>query len=383
MLCTIPNIGGSFQLLLFDGQRPLKATTGPTREGERPVLNTTIMLFLVQDGITNGAIYALLGLALVLVFAVTRVILIPQGEFVTFGALTYATLSTGNMPGTAWLAVAMGVVAFGLDLFAGRRSLHLRRVGRAFAVNILLPVAIYALTFWLAGKNTPIAVNIALSLLIVAAIGLFLYRIVFQPLAHTSVLVLLIASVGAHLALQGLGLVFFGAEGQRGPAISDAAFTVGPLRFTGQSIAVYAITIAFIVGLWLFFGLTLYGKALRATAVNRLGARLVGIRTTLSGQIAFLLASVIGALSGILIVPITTLYYDTGFLIGLKGFIAAIIGGLVSYPLTAVAALVVGTVEAFSSFYASNFKEVIVFTLILPVLVLRSLAAPEVEEEKD
>ena len=235
MLCTIPNIDGTFQLLLFDGQRPLKATTGPTREGERPVLNTTIMLFLVQDGITSGAIYALLGLALVLVFAVTRVILIPQGEFVTFGALTYATLSTGNMPGTAWLAVVMGVVAFGLDLFAGRRSLHLRRVGRAFAVNILLPVAIYALTFWLAGKNTPIAVNIALSLLIVAAIGLFLYRIVFQPLAHTSVLVLLIASVGAHLALQGLGLVFFGAEGQRGPAHlgcapSRSARCVSPAR---------------------------------------------------------------------------------------------------------------------------------------------------------
>jgi branched-chain amino acid transport system permease protein len=341
------------------------------------------MLFLVQDGITNGAIYALLGLALVLVFAVTRVILIPQGEFVTFGALTYATLSAGNMPGTAQLAVAMGVVAFCFDLFAGRKSLRPRLVGRAFAVNILLPVAIFALTFSLAGPKTPIAINIGLSLLIVAAIGLFLYRIAFQPLAHASVLVLLIASVGCHLALQGLGLVFFGAEGLRGPAISDAAFTIGPLRFTGQSIAVYAITAAFIIGLWLFFGLTLYGKALRATAVNRLGARLVGIRTTLSGQIAFLLASVIGAISGILIVPITTLYYDTGFLIGLKGFIAAIIGGLVSYPLTAVAALVVGGVEAFSSFYASNFKEVIVFTLILPVLVLRSLAAPEVEEEKD
>ena len=341
------------------------------------------MLFLVQDGITNGAIYALLGLALVLVFAVTRVILIPQGEFVTFGALTYATLSVGQVPGTARLAVAMGVVAFGLDLFAGRRSLHAKMVGRAFAVNIILPLAILALTSWLAGRQTHMAINIALSLLIVAAIGLFLYRIAFQPLAHTSVLVLLIASVGCHLALQGFGLVFFGAEGQRGPAISDAAFMVGPLRFTGQSIAVYAITTAFIVGLWLFFGYTLYGKALRATAVNRLGARLVGIRTTLSGQIAFLLASVIGAISGILIVPITTLYYDTGFLIGLKGFIAAIIGGLVSYPLTAIAALVVGSVEAFSSFYASNYKEVIVFTLILPVLVLRSLAAPAVEEEKD
>ena len=100
------------------------------------------MLFLIQDGITNGAIYALLGLALVLVFAVTRVILIPQGEFVTYGALTYATLSAGNVPGTARLAVAMGVVAFCLDLFAGRSALHARLVARAVAVNLLLPVAI-------------------------------------------------------------------------------------------------------------------------------------------------------------------------------------------------------------------------------------------------
>jgi branched-chain amino acid transport system permease protein len=346
-------------------------------------LNTTIMLFLVQDGITNGAIYALLGLALVLVFAVTRVILIPQGEFVTYGALTYASLASGRMPGTAKLAVAMGVAAFAFDLFAARRSLHWRRVARAFLVNIVLPCAVLALTFFFVSRHPPALVSVALSLVIVASIGLFLYRLAFQPLAHTSVLVLLIASVGCHLALQGLGLLFFGAEGQRGPTIADTALSAGPLRFTGQSIAVYGITVAFIVALWLFFGLTLYGKALRATAVNRLGARLVGIRTSLSGQIAFLLASVIGALSGILIVPITTLYYDTGFLIGLKGFIAAIIGGLVSYPLTAIAALMVGIVESFSSFYASNFKEVIVFMLLVPMLLLRSLAAPAVEEEKD
>jgi branched-chain amino acid transport system permease protein len=346
-------------------------------------LNSTIMLFLVQDGITNGAIYALLGLALVLVFGVTRVILIPQGEFVTYGALTYASLASGQFPGTAKLAVAMGVVAFGLDIFAGRKALHRRLVARAFLINIVLPTVVFGLTSWFAGRQGGIAVNIALSLLIVASIGLFLYRIAFQPIAHTSVLVLLIASVGCHLAMQGFGLVFFGAEGQRGPPISNQAFTVGALRFTGQSIAVYAITIAFIVALWLFFGFTLTGKALRATAVNRLGARLVGIRTTLAGQIAFLMAALIGAISGILIVPITTLYYDTGFLIGLKGFVAAIIGGLVSYPLTAIAALVVGIVEAFSSFYASDYKEVIVFFLILPVLVLRSLAVPAVEEEKD
>ncbi|HWW48100.1 MAG TPA: branched-chain amino acid ABC transporter permease [Xanthobacteraceae bacterium] len=346
-------------------------------------MNSTILMFLLQDGITNGAIYALLGLALVLVFAVTRVILIPQGEFVTYGALTYAALASGKFPETAKLAVAMGVVSFVFDLVSTRRSFHLPRTLRSLAVNIVLPVAVLAVAMIFAGRKNPVIVDITIAILIVACIGLYLYRIVYQPIAHASVLTLLIASVGAHLALQGFALVFFGAEGLRGPAISDASFALGGLTFTGQSIGVYLITIMLIVALWLFFGYTLFGRALRATAVNRLGARLVGIRTSLSGRLAFLLAAVIGAISGILIVPITTLYYDTGFIIGLKGFVVAIIGGLVSYPITAAAAIMVGIVEAFSSFYASNYKEVIVFTLILPILIMRSLAAPEVEEEQD
>jgi len=346
-------------------------------------LDTTILLFLLQDGITNGAIYALLGLGLVLVFAVTRVILIPQGEFVTFGALTYASLAVGKLPGTARLAVILGLVALCFDLIAMRNTLTMRSVLRSVLIYAVLPLAILGLTGAVTGPKNPVALNFLLSLVIVAPIGLYLYRIAYQPLAHASVLVLLIASVGVHLALQGLGLVFFGPEGLRGPPISETAITLGALRITGQSLGIYAITALLIVSLWLFFGRTLYGKALRATAVNRLGARLVGIRTSLSGQLAFLLAAVIGAVSGILIVPVTTIYYDTGFLIGLKGFVAAIIGGLISYPLTALAAVLVGVVEAFSSFYASNFKEVIVFTLLLPVLVLRSLAAPAVEEEHD
>jgi branched-chain amino acid transport system permease protein len=346
-------------------------------------LDTTILLFLLQDGITNGAIYALLGLALVLVFAVTRVILIPQGEFVTFGALTYATLAAGKLPGTVWLAVLMGAVAFVFDLWTMRLAFRLPRVLRSAALYLALPLLVLALTHAVAGRANTVAMNVILSLVIVAPLGPYLYRIAYQPMAEASVLTLLIASVGAHFALLGLGLVFFGPEGLRGPALSSASISLGPLPVTGQSLAVYGVTAGLIVALWLFFGYTLYGKALRATAVNRIGARLAGIRTSLSGQLAFLLAAAIGAISGILIVPITTIYYDTGFLIGLKGFVAAIIGGLISYPLTAVAAIVVGCVEAFSSFHASNYKEAIVFTLLLPVLILRSLAAPEVEEEHD
>jgi len=105
--------------------------------------------------------------------------------------------------------------------------------------------------------------------------------------------------------------VFFRRRRPAGTALSNAALTVGPLRFTGQSIAVYGLTIAFIVGLWLFFGYNADGKALRATAVNRWARAWSASGPTLSGQIAFLLASVIGRFLGILIVPITTLYYDT------------------------------------------------------------------------
>ena len=96
----------------------------------------------------------------------------------------------------------------------------------------------------------------------------------------------------------------------------------------------------------------------------------------------FFFAALIGALSGLLVAPLTTIYYDSGFLIGLKGFVAAIIGGLASYPLAAGGAVLVGLLESFSSFWASAFKDVIVFTLIIPVLMWRSLTSHHVEEEE-
>jgi len=141
-------------------------------------------------------------------------------------------------------------------------------------------------------------------------------------------------------------------------------------------------SVMLITALYLFFERTLYGKALRATAINRIGARLMGISTVMAGKLSFLLAALIGAFSGILIAPITTIYYDTGFLIGLKGFVGAIVGGLASYPVAAAGAVLVGLLESYSSFWASAFKEVIVFTLIIPVLVWRSLTTHHVEEDE-
>jgi len=338
-----------------------------------------ILLILLQDGIVNGAIYALLALSLVLVFAVTRVVFIPQGEFVAYGALTYAALDEGRLPGSIWLLAALGGAAMLAGLGTVRRTLTAPAVLR-LAVECLLVPALVLLAVWLTPPRPGVLVEALLTLAIVTPMAPYIYRLAFQPLAEASVLVLLIASIGVHLAMLGLGLVFFGPEGFRATGFSDARYAVGGLVIPGQAIWIVGTTLTLMGGLYLFFDRTLSGKALRATAVNRLGAQLVGIATAVSGRLAFLLAGAIGTLSGVLIAPLTTVYYDSGFLVGLKGFVAAIIGGLVSYPLAALAAVLVGCVESLSSFYASAFKEVIVFTVIIPVLLWRSLRGPAEEE---
>jgi branched-chain amino acid transport system permease protein len=345
-------------------------------------MDLQIALLLGQDGITNGAIYALLALALVLVFAVTRVIFIPQGEFVAYGALTLASFQAGKTPGTLWLLVGAGVVVALIDISLALRAGAYRKLPRIVGWNLLYPAAAAAVVFLLKPNEFPLLAQIVLALVLVVPLGPMIYRLAYQPLAEASVLVLLIVSVAVHLALVGLGLLFFGAEGSRTPAFSEASFDLGLVKVNGQTLWVVGASLLLIVVLFVFFERTIYGKALRATAMNRTGARLMGISTVMAGKLSFLLAALIGAFSGILIAPITTIYYDTGFLIGLKGFVGAIVGGLASYPIAAAGAVLVGLLEAFSSFWASAFKEVIVFTLIIPVLVWRSLTTRHVEEDE-
>ncbi|MET0519239.1 MAG: branched-chain amino acid ABC transporter permease, partial [Burkholderiaceae bacterium] len=268
-----------------------------------------------------------------------------------------------------------------LDLVAGlREGKPAGRVLGAVLRAVALPVVISLVALWAAPQKLPLLAQVLVTLAVVTAMGPLIYRLAYQSLADASVLVLLIVSVGVHFALTGLGLVFFGAEGSRNPSFWDASYSLGPLMFSGQTLIILLASLALIVLLWLFFEKSLYGKALRATAVNRLGARLMGISSASAGKLSFTMAAFIGALSGILISPTTTIFYDSGFLIGLKGFVAAVFAGLASYPGAALGALLVGLLESFSSFWASSFKEVIVFTFILPVLLWRSLRDPHSEE---
>ncbi len=346
-------------------------------------MNLAIALWLSQDAVTNGAIYALIALALVVVFTVTRVIFVPQGEFISYAALSLATLQSGKVPGTIYVLIGGGIIVAVLDGLAALRRRSLKSLPESTLLNIALPLAIAAAARWSASRPDDLLLQVVVTIAIVMPLGPMLYRLAFQPLANASVLVLLVIAVAAHYVLTGLGLVFFGGEGLRARMFPALQFQVGVLTISGQSIGVIVTALVLIVLLALVFGRTTYGKALRPTAINRVGARLVGISSEFSGRLSFALAALIGAVSGILVAPITTIYYDTGFMISLKGFVGAIIGGMTSYPLAALGSLAVGFLESYSSFWASAFKESIVFTLIIPVLLWRSLATRRSEEEDD
>jgi len=346
-------------------------------------MNLAIALWLSQDAVTNGAIYALIALALVVVFTATRVIFVPQGEFISYAALSLATLQSGKVPATVYALIGGGILVVALDGLAALRKKSLESLPGSVLANVVLPLAIAAATWWSASRPDDLLLQVVVTLAIVTPLGPMLYRLAFQPLANASVLVLLIIAMAVHYVLTGLGLAFFGGEGLRARMFPDLQFQVGILNISGQSIGVIVTSLMLMVFLALLFGRTTYGKALRATAINRVGARLVGISYEFSGRFSFALAALIGAVSGILVSPITTIYYDTGFMISLKGFVGAIIGGLTSYPIAAVGSLVVGFLESYSSFWASAFKESIVFTLIIPVLLWRSLVTHRVEEEED
>ncbi len=341
-----------------------------------------IALLLAQDGITNGTIYALIALAVVLVYTVTRVIFFPQGDFVVYGALTLAMLEGGKVPGTVWLVVVLGALAAVLDGFVALRARNFSSLPRSAFINLAIPAAIAGLVWWLAPLKPPLILCMVLTILIVLPMGPLIYRLAFHRVAHASSLVLLIIAVAVHFALNSLGLAIFGTEGHRTQALSTTQFNVGALTISVQSIGVIVVGLALMAALYAFFTHTIAGKALRATAVNRLGARLMGIAPNTAGAQSFALSAGIGAVSGILISPITTIYYDSGLLISLKGLVGAVVAGLASYPLAVCAAVGVGLMESFASFWSSEYQEIIVFMLIIPVLLIRSVVSKHHEEEE-
>ncbi len=343
-----------------------------------------VALILSIDGLANGAVYLLAGLGLVLIFSVTRVVFVPFGDVAAFAALSLAAFETGKLPATVGLVLTLAALAVITEVTSLVRRRELSRIPLAIAGWGLLP-AIPCLVAWgVAGQSWPAAVPIMASILLVVPITPLVARVALQPIADASALVLLIASLALHFLLSGLGLLFFGPEGSRTAPLVTGVFSLSDgFQVSAQVFLMIASAIVLSALFFLAFERTVTGKALRATAVNRVGARLVGIRPARTALLAYGCASLLAGLIGVLISPVMTMYYDSGLLIGLKAFVAAIIGGLTSYPLTALGALAVGCVESFASFLSGALKDVIVFSLLIPALMLRSYWAMHSEEDTE
>ena len=269
------------------------------------------------SGLTRGSIYALVGIGFAIVYNASHVINFAQGEFVMLGGMT-----------TAFLAVTAAI----------------------------LPL--------------PLAIPVAIAL--VGAIGLALQRFAVAPARGASVVAVIIITIGASIFLRG-GVEVFSKNDFVVPRFSATeTITIGGAALQTQTLWVLGGLALIVAGLKWFFDFTRLGKAMLATSHNRLAAELVGIDVGRMVLLSFGLSAALGAVAGILTAPITITRYDVGIMLGLKGFAAAILGGL-GNPFGAVAGgLALGIAEAMAGGYlSSQYQDVVAFVVILAVLFVR------------
>lgn len=347
-------------------------------------MSMDIALILLVDGMATGSIYLLAGLGFVLIFSVTRVIFIPFGDLAAFAALTLAVLQTGGTPGSIWLVAALAVLASLAESICLIRNGDLHRLPKALLWYGAMPLLCCGAGLLISGADVPEVLRVVVTFAIILPMGALIDRLALRPIADSSTLILFIASLAIHVLLSGVGLMAFGPEGMRTKPLIDGAVALpGGLVVPAQHVVMMLSAAGLSLMFYLFFGRSITGKALRATASNRVGARLMGIRPNRAAATAYLIASALAAVVGILIGPVTTMYYDSGFMIGLKASVGAIIGGLASYPITAAGSVFVGLVESFASFAASAYKEILVFSVVIPVLIWRSIAVHRGDEETE
>jgi branched-chain amino acid transport system permease protein len=271
-----------------------------------------LLQFLVS-GLTVGAVYGLVALGFTLIYNASDVVNFAQGEFVMIGGMA---------------------------------------------------------TVFIAAAGVPLPLAALLAILAAIAVGLLLHRLAIEPARGASAVTLIIITIGASIFLRGVAQVIFDKQFHKLPAFSGEA----PVNLLGaaiqpQSFWVIGGAAVVVLGLTLFFERTLLGKAVLATAANRLAAKLVGINTATVMALAFGASGAIGALAGILITPITLTSYDVGTLLALKGFAAAMLGGMGSPFGAVIGGLLLGLLEAFGAGYVSStYKDAVAFLVILLVL---------------
>jgi branched-chain amino acid transport system permease protein len=225
-------------------------------------------------------------------------------------------------------------------------------------------------TVFVAAAGVPLPLAALIAVVAAVAVGLLLYWLAIEPARGASAVTLIIITIGASILLRGAAQILFDKQFHKLPSFSgDTPVNLFGAAVQPQSFWVLGGTAVIVLLLYAFLERTVLGKAVLATAANRLAARLVGINTATVMALAFGGSAAIGAIAGILITPITLTSYDVGTLLALKGFAAAMLGGM-GNPLGAVAGgLLLGLLEAFGAGYiSSTYKDAFAFIVILVVL---------------
>lgn len=219
----------------------------------------------------------------------------------------------------------------------------------------------------------PLILSIPLAILSVTIIGALFERVAIRTSRSQEVIILIFITIGALIAMEGIGLLIWGPDPFVVPAFSGNE-PINVLRATiiPQNIWVLVITGVVVVILHIFFTRTILGKAMRAASFNRRAAVLVGISVNRMVLLSFAMAGGLGAIAGIIIAPITTTSYDIGLMLGLKGFAAAILGGYGSMFGCVVGGLLLGVMEAMGAgLVSSAYKDLIAFVILLLVLFIK------------
>ena len=281
------------------------------------------------SGLTQGSIYALVGLGFTVIYAVTRIINFAQGEFVMLG----------------------GMLSFTLACSAG----------------------------------IPLVPALLLSVLIAAAVGAIMYLLAIRTARKASVISLIIITIGAAIFIRGIAGVLWGVDYVRPPFFTgDESISFLGAYIHPQALWIIGTTLVVTILLHLFLSHTMVGKALKACAINPRASGLVGINTRAMALIAFAIAAALGGIGGVVMAPLTLTSYNVGVMLGLKGFVAASIGGFKSPIATVIGGITLGIIESLAvgldwGPFTSAYKDVIALVVLLLILVIRSgrLAAEE------
>ena len=278
---------------------------------------TSQLLQYIITGLTIGSIYAMVAIGFNIIYNVTEIINLAQGEFVMLGGLVMVFFHT------------------------------------ALGGSIILAFP--------------------LTLMVVTLVGLLLDRLAIRPIRHPSVITLIIATIAASILIKGTAMFIWGKDPLDLPAFSGRH----PIQFLGAVIQpqyfwVIGFLIVIVIILTIFFEKTIIGKAMSACADNRDAASLVGINVKQMIMLSFCLSGAIGAVAGIIITPISLMEYDRGAMLAVKGFGAVILGGLGSFPGAVLGGLILGIIESLGAgLISSGYKDAFALIALLVVLFFK------------